>query len=241
MRSKFFVGMSLACLAIAFLGFAQSFFLRPLFDASPDMPLEYVHGVVMTAWLAIFSVQAFLVATHRTAVHRRLGVAGAVIGVAVLLVGTLLTIEIPAWLATNRGLDFSTEATLAGWSRIIWGDFGNLTAFGLFFGLALLFRHRIDIHKRLMLLASISILGPAIARVRSSFEIDFVSGRIFSWVGLFALILALVIYDVRKEGRVHLVTLIGGPFFLADRYVFPFIFGTTEFGRSVVFQLSING
>jgi hypothetical protein len=240
MRSRFFVGMACACLLIAFTGFAQSFFLGPLFETEPDMPLEYVHGAVMTAWLVIFFIQAYLVATHRTAVHRRIGVAGAVVGVGVLVVGMLLTIEIPGWLAT-QGLDFSVEENLQGWSRVVWGDFGNMAAFGAFFGSAMFLRHRAEIHKRLMLLASISILGPALARMYGLLGIDVINGRMFSWSGLLMLIVALVIYDLRKDKRVHIVTLIGGPLFLIDRYVFPFVFGASEFGQSVVLRLSASG
>ncbi len=238
-RGRFFLGMSCACLLIAFMGFARSFFLRPLFDAGPDMPLEYVHGVVMTAWLVFFVVQASLVATNRTDVHRRIGVAGAIVGAAVLVVGVLLTVQIPGWLAT-QGLDFSIEENLQRWSRIVWGDFGNMGAFGAFFGFALFFRHRTEIHKRLMLLASISILGPALARMYGLLGIDAISGRMFSWLGLVMLILALVTYDLSKDRRVHIVTLIGGPLFLIDRYVFPFVFGASEFGRSIVLGLSVN-
>jgi len=240
MRSRFFVGMSVACLLIALLGFARSFFLRPLFDAGPDMPLEYVHGAVMTAWLVIFFVQAFLVTTHRTAIHRRIGIVGAVVGVAVLGVGTLLTVEIPGWVA-NQGLDFSVEENLQRWSRVVWGDFGNMVAFGAFFGFAILLRHRVEMHKRLMLLASISILGPALARMYGLLGIDAISGRMFSWIGLLMLIFALVVYDLNRDKKVHIVTLIGGPLFLIDRYVFPFIFGASEFGRSVVLGLSASG
>lgn len=240
MRSRFFVSMSCACLLIALLGFARSFFLRPLFDAGPDMPLEYVHGSVMTAWLVFFFVQTILVATHRTAIHRRIGVVGAVVGVAVLVVGTLLTIEIPGWL-TTQGIDFSVEENIQRWSRIVWGDFGNMTAFGAFFGFAIFLRHRVEMHKRLMLLASISILGPAFARAYGLLGIDAISGRMFSWFGLLTLILALVIYDLTRDSRIHIVTLIGGPLFLIDRYVFPFVFGASELGRSVVLGLSANG
>ncbi len=239
MRSRFFVGMSCAFLLIAFFGFARSFFLRPLFDAEPDMWLEYVHGGVMTAWLIIFAIQAFLIARHRTDIHRRVGIAGAMVGVAVLVIGTLLTIEIPGWLAT-QGLDFSIEENLRGWSRVVWGDFGNMGAFGAFFGFAIVLRHRAEVHKRLMLLASISILGPALARMYGLLGIDAIGGRAFSWLGLLMLILALVIYDLNKDRSVHIVTLIGGPLFLIDRYVFPFIFGASEFGRSVVLGLSIS-
>jgi len=240
MRSRFFVGMSCACLLIAFLGFARSFFLRPLFDSGADMALEYVHGAVMTAWLVIFFIQTFLVASHRTAIHRQIGVVGAVVGAAVLFVGILLTVEIPGWL-TTQGLDFSVEENIQRWSRIVWGDFGNMIAFGAFFGLAVFLRHRVEMHKRLMLLASISILGPALARMNGLLGIDAINGRMFSWFGLLMLLLALVIYDLRQDRRVHIATLIGGPLFLIDRYVFPFVFGASEFGRSVVLGLSASG
>jgi len=203
------------------------------------MPLEFVHGAIMTAWLIIFFAQALLVARHRTNIHRRVGIAGAIVGAAVLVVGTLLTVEIPGWL-TTQGLDFSVEENLQRWSRVVWGDFGNMTAFGAFFGFAMFLRHRAEAHKRLMLLASISILGPALARMYGFLGIEAINGRLFSWLGLLTLILALVIYDFRRDKRAHIVTLIGGPLFLIDRYVFPFIFGASEFGRSVVLGLSAS-
>ena len=72
-ESRFFVAMSIAAVALLFVGFAPSFYLKPLINA-PTPPLTLLtvaHGVVFTAWMALFVTQAFLIHTARPAVHRR--------------------------------------------------------------------------------------------------------------------------------------------------------------------------
>jgi hypothetical protein len=72
---RFFTGMALAILATIIVGFARSFFLRPLFPElpSPSEMIFYVHGVVFTAWIVLLVVQASLVAGGRTELHRKIG------------------------------------------------------------------------------------------------------------------------------------------------------------------------
>ena len=72
---RFFTGMALTILATVIVGFARSFFLRPLFPAwpSPSETIFYVHGVVFTAWIVLLVVQASLVAGGRTEIHRKIG------------------------------------------------------------------------------------------------------------------------------------------------------------------------
>ena len=86
-RSRwFFVGAAVFVLSIVFLGFAPTFYLRPLF--APHFPLRpvplyrYVHGTVMTLWYVLFLIQASLVARGRTHLHRRIGVVAALTAVA---------------------------------------------------------------------------------------------------------------------------------------------------------------
>ena len=130
MRSRFFLGMSGVLLLIVFAGFARTFYLRPLFDAGPELPAAYVHGAVMTAWYVIFFIQTSLVAAHRTDIHRQLGVVGATVGVGVVVMAGLVTTEIPTWLST-QGYDFTIEANLRIWSQIVWSDFGSTGAFAV--------------------------------------------------------------------------------------------------------------
>jgi hypothetical protein len=58
--------------------------------------LLHVHGVIMSLWCLLLFVQAYLVATHRIRVHRRLGILGAVLAFAVVAMGAYATVEATA-------------------------------------------------------------------------------------------------------------------------------------------------
>ena len=57
---RFYTGMMLAILVTVFVGFARSFFLRPLFPTWPSPPekIFYVHGALFTAWIVLLVAQA---------------------------------------------------------------------------------------------------------------------------------------------------------------------------------------
>src|SRR5271154_4512454 len=85
-----------ACAVIAITGFARSYYLKSLFGRPPLPLLLHVHGVIMSSWCALFFVQAYLVATHRIRVHRRLGILGAGLAFLVVAIGTYATVEATA-------------------------------------------------------------------------------------------------------------------------------------------------
>src|SRR5437870_683872 len=66
----------------AFAGFAPTYFLRGLSDKAPLSPLLHVHGAAFSAWLLLLVTQSTLVAAHRVAWHKRLGIFGAVLAAA---------------------------------------------------------------------------------------------------------------------------------------------------------------
>ncbi len=77
---------------IVFAGFARSYYLKTVFG-TPELPLlRHVHGLVMTLWFALFVLQTQLVAMRRIYVHRRLGVAGALLAIVVFIVGVATAI-----------------------------------------------------------------------------------------------------------------------------------------------------
>ena len=88
------MGMALAMFGVVYLGFARSFFLRPLFPdhPSPSEPIFYVHGAVFTAWLVLLVTQPFLVTAGRTDLHRALGRLGAVLAASMLVLGVTAAI-----------------------------------------------------------------------------------------------------------------------------------------------------
>src|ERR1041385_8610276 len=89
----FFTGMAIAVAATVGAGFAPTYYLKPLF-ATPALPLSlHIHGALFTAWVLLFVAQTSLVAANRTDLHRRLGVAGAGLAVAMVVSGTAVAIE----------------------------------------------------------------------------------------------------------------------------------------------------
>jgi hypothetical protein len=147
----------MACAIIALTGFARTYYLKSLFG-TPALPaLINVHGVIMSSWCILFLVQAYLVATQRVRLHRRLGILGAAVATLVVAMGTYITIE-----ATAR----EVRSHVVRQFHFLFGlNLVNLLVFAIFVVSALILRSRSEFHKRLMLMATISILAPAVARI----------------------------------------------------------------------------
>lgn len=143
--------------AIMFAGFAKNFYLRAWFGTRPITAMVHVHGLVMTAWILLFLTQTLLVAKGRTDLHRKFGATGAVLAAAVVGLG-ICTIS-------NSILRQHPVAGLKSFA-LLYVAFDGLSVL-LFGGLviaALRCRFRPETHKRLMLMALVSLLPPAYGR-----------------------------------------------------------------------------
>lgn len=189
---------------IVLAGFARTYYLKPFFG-TPDLPgrIVHLHGIVMSAWVLLFITQVSLVATRRTRVHQRLGIAGGVLAALVVIVGILT-----ALFAASRGASPGPPAL-----AFLIVPLGDMLIFSVLIGLALYYRRNLQVHKRLMLLAAINLLTPAIARIPLSF---ITNGGPLAFFGLTDLVLVgFVAYDTFKHRRLHPVFLWGSIFVIA--------------------------
>ena len=69
----FYTGIALVASLTVFAGFAPTYFLRARFESTPLPLYLHVHGLLFTFWVALFVVQAGLVAARRVGLHRKLG------------------------------------------------------------------------------------------------------------------------------------------------------------------------
>lgn len=198
---RFFTGIALAILATVIVGFARSFFLRPLFPEWPSPPetIFYVHGVVFTVWIVLLVAQASLVAGGRTELHRKIGPFSAVLAVAMVALGTL-----GALTAARRPTGF-VQVPVPPLQFLAIPIF-DMILFATFVSLAIAQRRNPQTHKRWMLLASVNLVTAAIARWPGVFAHGPLA--FFGLTDLF--IIALAIWDFRSRGRLHPVTLWGG-------------------------------
>jgi len=157
-----------------------------------------LHAALFTTWVLLFLVQTSLVATHRVAVHRRLGVAGAVLAGLMIIAGTAIALELARRGGGPPGI--SPEQFLA-------IPLGDMAGFGVLVGCALWRRRNKEAHKRLMLLAYAAILVAAVARFPGVLPLGPLAFYGFTFVPVLAVAL---IYDWVTRGRVHPVYLWGG-------------------------------
>ena len=151
----FFTGMAVLLAIAVLIGFSPSYFLRSA--TLPALtPLYHLHGALFTAWMALFITQTSLVAGYRTDVHRRLGVAGVVLAACVFVAGIAVSIE-----TLRRGAGGRTDSDPRYFLAI---PIADIVAFGVLVTSAIVLRRRLAAHKRLMLLATISLVTAAVGR-----------------------------------------------------------------------------
>jgi hypothetical protein len=177
-------------LLVVLIGFARTYYLKFAFGTPPLSLLLQVHGAVMTAWFALFVAQATLVARGRVDLHRRLGVFGALLALAVLAIGT--TVAITGARLGHAPPGLPPLAFLA-------VPLGDMLVFALLAGAALSLRRRGDFHKRLMLLASLSLLTAPLARIPLLQQ----GGIVACFSATLALVLACVAWDATAHRRLH--------------------------------------
>ena len=209
-RNRFFATMALLLLAAVVAGFWNTFFHPPA-DAEPLPGYLVLHGIAVSAWFALFAAQALLVAGGNVALHRKLGVLGLLLAVAVVATSLFTILQLPAnW--RRGGIDIDAQRGLVG--LVVWGDLGALAAYVALLSRALLKRRQPDTHKRLMLLAMFSIMSPALIRVASLPVFAGIDAVLLTMLGLLALAAVLVVHDIATLRRVHRETAWGVPFFL---------------------------
>jgi hypothetical protein len=155
---RYFSVVAVVVTATVLAGFIPLYTLR-LLRHDPNLTLlVHAHGLVMTSWIALFLTQTLLISSHRIDLHRRLGMFGVGLATLVMLVGMPTLVNA----AARKSHDVHS-------TRFLWMlaafDGIALVVFASLVGAAILLRRRGDYHKRLMLLATLSLLGPAFGRL----------------------------------------------------------------------------
>lgn len=221
----FYTGMSLAAVATVFVGFAPTYYLGAYFQAAQLTPLVHLHGLVFSSWILLFFTQTVLVASRRTDLHRRLGPIGAALAVLLVVVGLTTAI-----VSARRNFAAGNEGALT----FLAIPFGDMVVFSILAAAAIYYRRSSEAHKRLMLLATISILDAAIAR----WPLAIVAAGPVAFFGLTDLFVAAgLLYDLSSRGRVHQAYIWGGLLIVSSQLLRLAIAGTDvwlAFARALV-------
>jgi hypothetical protein len=191
----FFTTMSLAAVGVVLAGFKPSYFLRSS-TLPPLTGLYHFHGLLFTSWFILFIIQSALVAGRRTDLHRRLGIVGVILAAAVFITGVIVSIE-----TLRRGGGGADPR------RFLSIPLGDIIVFGGLVTAAILVRRNNGAHKRLMLLATISLLAAGFGRLLPQIHMQ---GLVNFFLCTGIAVAAVIAYDLLSRGRVHPATLSGG-------------------------------
>jgi hypothetical protein len=212
---RFYVGMAIAIAVTVFAGFSRTYFLKAYYGTPELSRLLHLHGLVFTTWVLFFLAQTTLVAAGKTYIHRRMGVAGAVLAALVLVLGTTTAI-----LRVKGG-----AAPIPGVSPLSFlaVPLFDMLVFGILVGAALYFRRRLEAHKRLMTLGMIALTSAPIARLHFPM-LPPGPPTFFGLTDLF--IVAMLVYDLTTRKKVHPATIWGGLLIVASQPLRLMISGT---------------
>jgi hypothetical protein len=203
----FFSVMAIVCACMIFAGFSRTYYLKSFTGAPPLTPLLHWHAAVFTLWPIFFVAQTLLIAKNRPHIHRRLGAAGVVLALLMIVLGGATAI-VSVRLGSRGTPGFESPDPLI----FLMLPLRNLVTFGPLFAAAIYYRRQPETHKRLMLLATLGgVVPPAFPRLRLT-----VGPEVAPAVGVLMLltILAGPIYDLITTRRIHRAYLLGFAFSL---------------------------
>jgi hypothetical protein len=230
LERHFHAGMAWLFVIVAVAGFAP----RSLAIVSGMMPspplVVHLHAAVMASWVSLLAVQATLSLAGRMDLHRKWGAASLVVAPLVLIMLIAITIVrqnaaagTPAGPIVNNILLVQIRAIVLFPTFLIWA----------------LRTRRTDpeMHKRMMLLATLMLLDAAIARMSWLPYNEFPKGYVAVHIYLLLLLVPALLYDLIRRGRIHRAWVWGLALTLPWVVATEFVWGShwwREFGPKLV-------
>ena len=184
-RDRFFYTAAGAVfLVLIVAGFQRYIFGGRHFDGSAIdatiLATVVAHSSAIFAWFLLFFVQSLLISTKNRKVHMKLGWS-------VLVIGS--TIAVTGLLVAYRSIRLVPSQNVLGWPgpQFLLIMFAEIALFVAFVAIGVLNRKRPRIHRPMMLMASLSILSGATARIGL---VNSVFGY-HQWMALFGPVIAL--------------------------------------------------
>ena len=201
---KFYCRMAFFLVALVFLGFAPSFYLRDIVPSYPRPnptlpPSVLMHGGLFTLWMLVLIAQTQLVAAGRRDIHMKLGKASMVLAVALVPVMYLTAV----WAVARANQPPFTDPLT--WTIV---PLAVIVPYAVMIRNGWVHRKNAQWHKRSMLGAAILVVaGPSIGRLpiapptMAGFTVIFLLGLL--------LFVPLFMWDRRRLGHLHPATKLG--------------------------------
>src|SRR5215471_2135414 len=203
----FYLFMSLLIVAVIVYGFSFTIDKNLIHPAVPRPWILYVHATIFSGWLVFFILQSTLVRLGGVQWHRRLGQFGVALGTLIPIIGVSTAVVM------GRFNTVSLHATDAESSLVI--PLFDMVCFTSTFPLAVYWRKKPELHRRLMLVASCALTAAGFGR--------FIHPDYLFYGGVDLLIFLGLVRDLILDRRIHRVYLIVLPLFIVGQVITTYI------------------
>jgi hypothetical protein len=208
----FYFVLSLLVAAIVVWGFSHSVDQNLFHAALPRPFLLWVHGAAFSGWVVFYILQSTLVRTRNVKLHRSLGWFGAGLGAFMVALGFSTAVVM-----TRFDVHRLHQQGMEGFLII---PFYDMVAFGVCLGLAIYWRKKPELHRRLLLIATCGLLDAAFGRISYIFDNN------LYFACLDGVILLGLLRDLLVNGRIHRVYRIALPLLIVVQGLVVYIWHT---------------
>ena len=206
LNRRFYFAMAVLAAAIVTYGFSRTIdegLIHPNFVVPAIL---YAHVALFVGWLLLLLVQTGLAQIRQVKLHRTIGLSSIGFGAALPVVGVWVAI-VMARIEAQQG------DPQAGPFLIV--PFADMLFFAVLFGLGVRYRKKIGTHRRLMLMAALSLTGAAFGR----FPTFIVPHGGWYYLAVDVMVFLGVARDLLVQRSVHRVYLIALPLMMAGQIV----------------------
>jgi hypothetical protein len=187
--------MPVLMLATVLFGFAKTYFLAGMVAAPLPNRLIHFHGAAFTSWMVLLMVQTGLISGHRVKWHMKLGLFGFGLAVVMMALGCTAAVD-----ALHRGSGVPDLDPVTFFIVPI----TSMMLFSVFVLFAYRQRRNVEAHKRLITIATISLMDAAVARWPLAVIHQY---PVLQDLVIFGFLFLIVVYDVFSLHRVSKTTM----------------------------------
>ena len=200
---QFFFAMTVLLAAVVAIGFAPTYYLAGGLQAPLPSRIVHIHAAVFSAWMILLMVQTGLISAKRVGWHRKLGMAGFVLAIAMVVLVVL----------TAAGLAVRVKGAPA--MELVLGllsvTFTDAFDFAVLAGFAYALRRDAAAHKRLIIIATVCLTRAAFFR----WHVPILFRQVYpAYAATYVLLLLLAGYDLWSTRRIHRATMWGSLFLI---------------------------
>ena len=200
---QFFFAMTVLLTTVVAIGFAPTYYLAGGFQAPLPSRIVHIHAAVFSAWMILLMVQTGLISAKRVGWHRKLGMAGFVLAIAMVVLVVLTAASLAARVKGAPAM----ELVLG----LLSVTFTDAFDFAVLAGFAYALRRDAAAHKRLIIIATVCLTRAAFFR----WHVPILFRQVYpAYAATYVLLLLLAGYDLWSTRRIHRATMWGSLFLI---------------------------